>query len=168
MPITTVVAGFETYRTRVIPDHAPKIQEEECRRAFYAGAYHMLMNCFTAVGSDEIPEEEGIAALEGLKTEIETYVASLQPGYTFPDAPAAPALRLVVAPDISYTTDDPDHIKPKLQALGGVIGDLIPASYGFLLMIFNFGAGGNLFYISNADRADVIVAIQNFLRKQIS
>lgn len=160
----SVAESFESYRQAVIPDAAPVTQVEECRRAFYAGAYFLLIYLATSF-DDATPDEEGIAALERLKAECEAFAANLQPSYTFPDAPAAPSLRQ--APDISYTAADPDDIKPLLQELGGVIGAALPAGYGFNLLLFTFAPGG-VFYIANAERADVINMMREFIKKQVS
>lgn len=37
---------------------------------------------------------------------------------------------------------------------------------GFVLMVFDFGDGGNLAYISNADRAGMISAVKEWLSRQ--
>ena len=37
---------------------------------------------------------------------------------------------------------------------------------GFTLLFFNYGAGGNLQYISTADRTDMIAAMREFLQYQ--
>jgi hypothetical protein len=40
------------------------------------------------------------------------------------------------------------------------------AGVGFTLLFFNYGAGGNLQYISTAERTDMIATMQEFLRYQ--
>lgn len=37
--------------------------------------------------------------------------------------------------------------------------------YGFALLIFEFGPDGNMFYTSNAQRADVIGMMREFIQK---
>jgi hypothetical protein len=37
---------------------------------------------------------------------------------------------------------------------------------GFTLLFFDYGPGGNLQYVSTAERTDMIVAMQEFLRYQ--
>ena len=148
----TVAAAFASYQADVIPPSASPVQIEECRRAFYAGTYFMLMELATSM-DESTPDEEGIAMLEALQAECEAFTARLG---------------LITAPDISYTTPDPDAIKPILNELGQRIGAALPSGYGFNLLIFNFGAGGNMFYLSNGDRADMMQAMREFLRKQTS
>lgn len=41
----------------------------------------------------------------------------------------------------------------------------IPLGMGFTLLMFDFGEGGNMFYISNAQRDDVIKSMQEFIDK---
>lgn len=79
--IMSVAQSFASYQAEVIPAGSPTIQIEECRRAFYAGAYFLLMQLATAI-TEDTPDEEGIAALEELKTECETFAANLKPGYS--------------------------------------------------------------------------------------
>jgi len=155
MNYDTVAAAFADYQKLVIPVNAPHIQVEECRRAYYAGAYFLLMTLANSFDEDT-PEADGIAMLEDLKAEIERYAA----------AAGAPGI-MPTQPDISYTTADPDQIKPILQKLGGAIGSGLPVGYGFCLFLFTYQAG-NVFYISSGDRADVLIMIREFLKKQVS
>ena len=170
MKLESVADAFATYHSDVIPPGASELQIEECRRAFYAGAYFLLMSLAVGIGDDSTSEEDGIVELEKLKAECEAFFANLlSPNYTFPDAPAAPALKssLPAQPDISYTTADPDAIKPILQDLGGRIGAALPDRYGFVLLLFTY-ATGNVFYISSAERADVITMLREFIKRQTS
>lgn len=55
-----------------------------------------------------------------------------------------------------------------LKQLGQVVGEACPPGYGFSLMIFDFeklGSTGAMFYISNANREDMINAMQEFIKK---
>lgn len=157
MKAETVAESFDTYRAKVLPADASDVQVVECRRAFYAGAYFMLMNGLYNVGDEATSEEDGIAVLEELKAECETFAA----------AGGMPALRLPEQPDISYTTSDAEHIKPVLQELGTAISARLPTGWGFNLLLFSYGPG-SLFYISSAERADVIALMKEFIRKQVS
>ena len=42
--LPTVASAFESYRREVIPAAASDVQVEECRRAFYAGAWQMYLS----------------------------------------------------------------------------------------------------------------------------
>lgn len=39
----------------------------------------------------------------------------------------------------------------------------LPMGMGFALLMFDFGEGGNMFYISNGQREDVVKAMQEFV-----
>lgn len=41
----------------------------------------------------------------------------------------------------------------------------LPVGMGFALLMFDFGPGGNMFYISNAQREDVLKSMQEFIDK---
>jgi hypothetical protein len=161
MRLETVAESFATYRAAVIPREAPEVQIEECRRAFYAGTYFCLMNLAFNVGDDSTSEDEGIVELEKLKAECEAYAAAV--GMALPHAapPVAPA---VVEP-ANYTTPDAGTMRPVLQRLGGVIGEALPAGWGFNLLLLQYGEGGSLFYISSAERQDVIAVMREYISR---
>ena len=58
------------------------------------------------------------------------------------------------------------QIEKDLRDIGQAIGKSLPEGYGFNLLIFNFGEGGATFYISNAQRDDMIKAMKEFIAKQ--
>lgn len=59
---------------------------------------------------------------------------------------------------------DPE-IEVILKDLGKIIGSSLPKGVGFSLFIFDIGEGGNMFYISNADRQDMIKAMKEFIER---
>lgn len=60
-----------------------------------------------------------------------------------------------------------EYIEERLKSLGHFIEDLLKDSgYGFSLLIFSFGEGGNMFYMSNAERDGVIKAMKEFIAKE--
>jgi len=65
-------------------------------------------------------------------------------------------------PDINYAVRDPE-MEQMLGRLGTIIGNALPDNWGFTLMLFNYGPGGNMFYISSADRADIMKVMQEFI-----
>ena len=67
-----------------------------------------------------------------------------------------------------YRVPVPDKVKNTLRKLGKIIGKSLPEGWGFTLLIFEFGEGGTLTYLSNADREDVLATMQEFIRKQAS
>lgn len=58
-----------------------------------------------------------------------------------------------------------ENIEIKLKEIGGMIGKSLPEGWGFNLMIFDFGKKGSMFYISNAQREDVINQMKEFIAK---
>ena len=52
-----------------------------------------------------------------------------------------------------------------LKEIGQILRSACPEGYGFSLLIFSFGEGGNMFYTSNAQREDMIRAMQEFIQK---
>lgn len=65
-----------------------------------------------------------------------------------------------------FEVRDPE-VEAKLRQIGEALRDScakVPG-YGFALLIFQFGDGGNMFWTSNADRDDMIEAMEEFIRK---
>lgn len=67
-------------------------------------------------------------------------------------------------PDKNYEVFNED-IEIALKHLGETIGKKLPKGWGFNLMIFDFGKKGSMFYISNAQRQDVISQMREFIKK---
>ena len=42
-----------------------------------------------------------------------------------------------------------------------------PTGMGFMLMMFDYGKGGNMFYVSSAERKDVINAMNEFIIRNV-
>lgn len=73
-----------------------------------------------------------------------------------PDQPAGHDYRIPVPPEIVKNN----------QEIGRLIGSQLPPGWGFALLVFTFGGGGTMTYISNAQRADMVKAMQEFIAKQ--
>lgn len=58
------------------------------------------------------------------------------------------------------------EIEALLKKLGQKIGQDMPKGMGFTLFIFDIGPHGNMFYISNAQRADMIKSLEEFIGRQ--
>lgn len=52
-----------------------------------------------------------------------------------------------------------------LNEVGKILRDATPPGFGFSLLVFSFGEGGSMFYTSNAQREDMIRAMQEFIQK---
>ena len=69
---------------------------------------------------------------------------------------------------------DPDYevinkrIERSLDRLGAILREATAShpGYGFALLIFKFGEDGELFYTSNADRADICKVMAEFIDRQ--
>jgi len=49
--------------------------------------------------------------------------------------------------------------------VGRIIADALPAGVGFAFLAFDFGARGNIAYFSNANREDMIRALEELLAR---
>jgi hypothetical protein len=57
------------------------------------------------------------------------------------------------------------QVRLLLESQARRLAEGCPAGVGFALMIFDFGEGGNMAYVSNAERADMIRALEELLQK---
>jgi hypothetical protein len=73
----TLLSEWDSYRTLVVPADAPPIQQQETRRAFYAGAQAMLV--MISATSERGPDE-GVADIEALQVELAAFVGRVQAG----------------------------------------------------------------------------------------
>jgi hypothetical protein len=160
MRLETVAESWATYQAKVLPPTAGPVQINETRRAFYAGVYFCLMNLAYNIGDDSTDEEQGIVELEKLKAECEAFAAD--GGMPLPHAEPPPP---VVEPP-NYQTNDDAAVRPIAKDIGRIIADQLPAGWGFTLLLFTFGPGGSLSYISNADRSDMLLTMKEFIRRQ--
>ncbi len=67
-------------------------------------------------------------------------------------------------PKIGFEVRDAEAEK-MLNEIGKLLRSACPQGYGFSLLIFTFGEGGNMFYTSNAERESMIRAMQEFIQK---
>ena len=66
---------------------------------------------------------------------------------------------------MSYEIRNPE-IEEKLKSIGHKLGRDMLSGWGFTLLIYSFGEGGSIFYISNANRADMLQAMKEFIKLQ--
>ncbi len=57
-------------------------------------------------------------------------------------------------------------VEAKLKEIGHIIGDQMPEGFGFTLLMFDYGEGGGMFYMSSAKREDMIKAMKEFINRQ--
>jgi hypothetical protein len=158
VPPLTAAQAFAGYLKLVIPTNAPPDQIEECRRAFMSGIAFLLGQLENYIAAPEVSEDVGHEYLSAMHREVDRFLRELK---EHSGRSAREALG-----QMQYTTPDPDHIASQMRDIGERIGEGLPPGYGFLLMIFNFGEGGNMFYISNGEREDMMNAMREFLQKQ--
>jgi len=161
MRVASVAESFATYRAGVLPVDASDVQVLECQRAFFAGVYFLLMDGLLNIGDDGMSEDDGVAHLEAIKRECEAFGAS---GGLPPPVPP------ITVPDIHHEAPAAlvQEIRPVLERIGHQVGDDLPAGWGFALFLFTLGEGGHTFYIANCDRGDVLTALHEFIRRQVS
>jgi len=58
-----------------------------------------------------------------------------------------------------------EQIEDLLRSLGNILKGSIPPGYGFTLLIFGFSPNNELFYLSSAQREDMIRTMQEFIAK---
>lgn len=71
-----------------------------------------------------------------------------------------------LAPDPNFHETPPEDIQMTMKDIGRLIGSALPRGYGFNLLIFDFGEGGSMFYISNARRRDMLKLMKEFIEKE--
>jgi hypothetical protein len=69
----TVLEMWASFSKAVFSCHTPTVQRREMRRAFYAGAYGMLMGAAFGPGEEDVSEEEGVAMFEAWRRELEAF-----------------------------------------------------------------------------------------------
>ena len=57
-------------------------------------------------------------------------------------------------------------IEKKLKNLGQDIAEGLPEGWGFMLFITQFGKDGSNFYISNANRDDMMKVMQEWIERE--
>lgn len=57
------------------------------------------------------------------------------------------------------------EIEKLLKDIGRILKGTMPPGYGFTLFIFGYHEDRSLFYLSSAEREDMVAAIKEFLQK---
>lgn len=66
---------------------------------------------------------------------------------------------------MTYEIDNPE-IQALLRQIAERLGGQMPKGWGFTLLLFEFTPGDSLFYISSAQRPDMVKTMQEFVRRQ--
>jgi hypothetical protein len=59
-----------------------------------------------------------------------------------------------------------EEIEQQLKAVGRAVKDNMPDGWGFTLFMFSYGADGSMFYLSSANREDMVKAMKEFIERQ--
>lgn len=57
----------------------------------------------------------------------------------------------------------PEDVAATMRDIGGILGEVMPDNMGFALLIFDFHTKGSMSYMSNAQRGDMIKALEELL-----
>lgn len=68
-------------------------------------------------------------------------------------------------PKEDYHAEMPEAVKVILKDIGASLGGCMPAGWGFALLMFTYGEGGAMSWISSAQRADMCSALEEMLFK---
>ena len=65
-----------------------------------------------------------------------------------------------------YQGSESEEIRELLKEFGRELKEKVPEGWGFTFMLFNYGEGGNMLYISSAERKTMCQAMREFLGRQ--
>jgi hypothetical protein len=68
-------AGWMGFSMMCIPDHAPKLQHEMMREAFYAGAQHLFASVITMFDKGEMPTAQDLERMSKVAEELRIFIA---------------------------------------------------------------------------------------------
>lgn len=57
------------------------------------------------------------------------------------------------------------EVAEAMRATGRAIKASLPPTHGFALLVFNYGEGGHMSYMSSGNRQDVVKAMREFLAR---
>jgi hypothetical protein len=62
----------------------------------------------------------------------------------------------------NFNEEPSDDIKKTLGEIGKAMKEGLPEGMGFAYLLFDYGANGRMFYISSAERDNMIEALEEF------
>lgn len=68
----TIEAEWRSHQANVLPSSAPKIQIDECRLAFWAGAA-AVFKLIADLGDNSVSEEDGCKTMDALQSELRNF-----------------------------------------------------------------------------------------------
>jgi hypothetical protein len=66
--------------------------------------------------------------------------------------------------EMTYEVDNPE-IQQKLKEIAGLLHGKLPKGWGFTLLLFEYSPNDSLFYISSANRQQMVNAMREFIKK---
>ena len=161
--VETIADAFGIYRRRVMPPDAGPVQVHETERAFFAAAFWMLMFMQHGIGSPEMSEDRAVSVLERMRSEAEAY---LRQQANTPE-PTPPPVE-----QGSYNVRS-TQVEAMLRAMGREWKERMPPGWGFTVLMFSYGKTGlpgegeegAVFYLSTADRADMVKVMADFIKR---
>jgi hypothetical protein len=166
-----IEAGWVSLRLAAIADDAPKVQLEEMRQAFFAGAQHLFSSIMSIMDRGEEPTDkdfaQDLARLDMINVELDGFIKDFERRRLRPK----PAVPPPSTPESPHTLGDApieEKYREKMNALAHMLDDFFNGKAmgderqtGFVLLVFPFGAHeGRSNYISNAAREDIVVLMK--------
>lgn len=68
--------------------------------------------------------------------------------------------------DKRFRVPVPENVKKAGNEIGRLIGKRLPAGWGFGLFLFTYGEKGTMFWISSAERNDMLKALSEWISKE--
>lgn len=73
-----IEVGFYGYRKFVLAHDAPKIQIDECRMAFFAGAQHLFGSIMSIMDQDREPTANDLRRMDMINTELAAFAKEIE------------------------------------------------------------------------------------------
>ena len=61
--------------------------------------------------------------------------------------------------------NEEEIVKSKMQNIARKVKEELPDNFGFVVLAFKFNEKGEMIYVSNANRQDVVQAMKEFIEK---
>jgi len=78
--VKLLAESWATYRERVVPVDAGRLQVQECRRAFYAGAEALMRGVMKNLDPGLEPTAEDLQRMADLEGELQQFAADVRAG----------------------------------------------------------------------------------------
>ena len=79
-PRKLIYEGWNQYAEHVLPTNVSRVQCQETRRAFYAGAAHLWDSFIRSLGPGEEADPPELALADGVQREIDEWLDAIKSG----------------------------------------------------------------------------------------